>query len=105
MDERVSDFDDILTLFMKVEMESCSKLGSKHQQKLFGGRSLYVSLNKYKHCWGKTFCMTQHAVVLLIMDMVSGKSGVNGQKKKYIFCYSVLKSDKTFKKWFNNVET
>ena len=29
----MSDFDDIFILFMKMEMKSCSRLGSKHQQK------------------------------------------------------------------------
>ena len=44
MDGRVSDFDDIFILFMKMEMESCSRLGSKHHQKLFWRLfSLYIS--------------------------------------------------------------
>ena len=35
MDERVSDFDDILLLFMKMMKESFSRFGSRHQQKQF----------------------------------------------------------------------
>ena len=93
MDGRVSDFDDIFILFMKMEKKSCSRLGSKHQQNYFGGRSLYVSLNKYKHCWDSIFFMTQHVVVLLIMDMESAKSDVNGAKK--ILCFWQL----WIKKW------
>ena len=30
MDGRVSEFDDIFILFMKMKMESCSRLSSKH---------------------------------------------------------------------------
>jgi len=56
MNGRVSDFDDIFILFMKMEMKSCSRFGSKHQTKtIFGGRSLHVSLKKYKHCWDLIF--------------------------------------------------
>ena len=39
--------------------------------------------------------MTEHVVVLLIMDMDSAKSDVNGQRKKYAF--GVLKKNVTQK--------
>ena len=43
--------------------------------------------------------MTQHVVVLLIMDMESAKSDVNGQKKKVRFCRILInKSEKKSKK-------
>ena len=90
MDGRVSDFYDIFILFMKMEMESCSRLGSKHQQKQFGGRSLPVYLNKYNNCY-EYFLMTQHIVVLLIMDMESAKSDVNGPKEKVHFWRILIK--------------
>ena len=44
MDERVSDFDDIFILFMKMEMKSCSRLGSKHQQKTILEAVLFMYL-------------------------------------------------------------
>ena len=44
--------------------------------------------------------MTQHVVVLLIMDMESAKSDVNGQMTKICFWYFVLKSDKNPKNTF-----
>ena len=37
MDERVSNVDDIFILFIKMEIESCSRLGSKQQLKPFWG--------------------------------------------------------------------
>ena len=87
----MSDFDDIFTLFMKMEKKSCSRLGSKHQLKNFGGRFLHVSFNKYKHCWDLIFFMTQLVVVLLIMDMESAKSDVNGRKTKMCFLLLCIK--------------
>ena len=36
------DFDDISILFTKMQMKSCSRLGSKHQQKLFLEGVLYM---------------------------------------------------------------
>ena len=85
MDGRVSDFDDIFILLMKMEMESSSRLGSKTNKKNYGGRSFHVSPNKYKHCWNLIFFMTKHVVVLLSMDLQSSKSDVNGQKTKIRF--------------------
>ena len=38
---------------------------------------LYVLTNK-NQCWDQIFCITQHVVVLPIMDMESAKSGANG---------------------------
>ena len=38
------------------------------------------------------FFMTQHIVVLLIMDMRSAKSDVNGPKKKYAFDLFFIKT-------------
>ena len=63
MDARVSDVDDISILIMKMQKGSCSRLGSKHQHKLF-------------------FVMPNYGVILVIMDMASAKSDVNGPKKK-----------------------
>ena len=57
----------------------------------FGGPSLHVSLNKYKPCWDLFFFMTQHVVFLLIMDMESAKSDVNGRKKKMCFLLLCIK--------------
>ena len=37
--------------------------------------------------------MTKFVVVLAIMDMVSAKSDVNGQKEKYVFGDFELESD------------
>ena len=56
MDGSVSDFDDIFILFMKMEMKSYSRLGSKHQQKQFWGRSLHVSLKNTNIARIKFFC-------------------------------------------------
>ena len=36
---------------------------------------------------GFNFFMTQHVAVLLIIDMDSAKSDVNGPKKKYVLAY------------------
>ena len=69
MDGRVSDFDDIFILLMKMEMESCSRLGSKHTKKTILLAVLLMYLD---------------VVVTLIMDMESAKSDVNGRKKKYV---------------------
>ena len=41
--------------------------------------------------------MTKYAVVLVIMDMASAKSDVNGPKKKYGFGDFELESDKKHK--------
>ena len=46
IDGRMPHFDDILILFMKMEMKSCSRLGFKHQQKQFlGPFSSYILTN------------------------------------------------------------
>ena len=83
MDGSVSDFDDIFILFHENENGVLLKIRLKTPTKNnFGGCSLHVSLNKYKHCWDLIFFMTQHVVVLLIMDMESAKSDVNGRKTK-----------------------
>ena len=39
-------------LFMKIQMESCWRLGSEQQQKIFfGGNILHVCLNRYNNSW------------------------------------------------------
>ena len=49
--------------------------------------------------------MTQHVVVLLIMDMESAKSDVNGPKKKYVFGAFYLKKKSDQKNNFKNIST
>ena len=50
--------------------------------------------------------MTQHGVVLLIMDMESAKSDVNGQKKKVRFWRIFYKNGtKTAKNRLKNIKT
>ena len=44
--------------------------------------------------------MTQHVVVLLIMDMESAKSDVIGGQKKKVICYFVLESETNLKNMF-----
>ena len=48
--------------------------------------------------------MTKHVVVLPIMDIVSAKSDVNGWRKKLVFEYLVLKSDKKPQKVFGKLK-
>ena len=49
---------------------------------------------------GFYFFMTQHVVVLLIMDIESAKSDVNGPKKKVCFWRILMKKrDKNSKKY------
>ena len=104
MDLRVSDFDDILLLFMKMKKESFSRFGPRHQQKPFWrGFSSNIS-EQIQKLLGFNFCMTKHIVVLLIMDMKEAKSDVNGRKEKVCFCYFVLESaKKKTKKGFKNI--
>ena len=99
MDERVSDFDDLFILFMKMEMKSCSRLGFKHQQNYLGP-VFFMYLLTNTNIARIYFFMTQHVVVLLIMDMESPKSDVNGPKKKVHFRRILMftKSDKNTKK-------
>ena len=52
--------------------------------------SFHVSFIIYKYSWDLIFFITQHVVVLLIMDMESAKSDVNGRTQKYDFCYFKL---------------
>ena len=107
MDERVSYFDDFFFIrFMKVDLNSCSRLCSKHQQKLFCRLfSSCNSHNKYKHWWD-SFCMTQHVVVSLFMDMESAKSYVNRwRKKKCFLLLCIRKWRKKTKKYFKNLST
>ena len=51
MDEKVSDFDNIVILFIKMRQESCSRLGAKHNY--FEEISPNVCPIKYKQGWNK----------------------------------------------------
>ena len=62
-------------------------------------------ISTWDACASQNLRRTQNFVVLLIMDMVSAKSYVNGRKKKYVFCYFVLKSDKNPQNCLKNVWT
>lgn len=65
----MSDFDDILLLFMKMKKESFSRFGSRHQQKPFW-RAFSSNMSELiQTLLGFNFFMTKHIVVLLIMDM------------------------------------
>ena len=68
-------------------------------KKNFGGRSLHVCLKKYIHCWNLIFFMTRHVVVLLIIDMESAKSDVNGRKTKMCFLLLCIKKWQKPKKY------
>ena len=48
-------------------------------------------LTNIKHCWDLIIFMTQYGVVLLIMDMESAKSDVNGRKTKILFLLLCIK--------------
>ena len=84
MDGRVSDFDDIFILFMKMEMESGSRLGSKHEQKILEAILIMYLLTK-TNIAGILFFLTQHVVVFLITNMESAKSDVNVRKTNKMF--------------------
>ena len=82
----MSDFDDILQLFMKMKKESFSRFGPRHRPKSFWrGFSSNMSEKIQKKTMGFNFCMTKHIVVFLIMDMKEAKSDVNGRKEKVCF--------------------
>ena len=86
MDGRVSNFDDISILFMKMEIKSGLRLGSKRQQQKFTEPLSSCISYQIPTLLGFNFFMTQHVVVLLIMDMDrSVKFDVYGPKKKYAF--------------------
>ena len=85
MNDRVSYFDDIFILFMKIQMESCSRLGSKHKQKPFLGPFSSCIFWQIQTLLELNFFMTQYVVVLQIIDMESEKSDVYGRKKTYFF--------------------
>ena len=48
MDKRLSEFDDIFILFMKIKRESCSQLDSKTNTK-DGNRKVYALINTKIH--------------------------------------------------------
>ena len=104
MDGRVSDFDDISLFFMKIQKESCSRLGSKNQHKLFW-RLLSSCMPQEVQTWlGYNFFMTKYGIIWVIMDMASAKSDVNGPMKKCFLAYCNKKRDKnTNQKMFKNV--
>ena len=81
----MSDFDNILLLFMKIKKESFSRFGSRHQQKPFW-RAFYSNISEQiQTLLGFNFFMTKHIVVLLIKDIKLAKSEVNGRKEKVCF--------------------
>ena len=82
MDEKVSDFDNVFILFLKMWQKSCSRLGAKHNY--FEEIFLNVFLIQYKQDWNKII-VTKNVVFLPIMDIKSGKSDVNGWKEKLCF--------------------
>ena len=89
-----SDFNDMFILFVKMQMKSHSKLGSKHQQKLFW-RPFFSCI--YKHCWIYLF---YDLICFCLADYGHGVSKVwcIWSKKKTICCYFVIESDKNPKK-------
>ena len=82
----MSDFDDIFILFMKMELDSCLRLGSKQQQQKLFCRP-FSSCISYKIQTLLKF----YSFLLLIMDMESAKSDVSSWKKKSVETLFVLK--------------
>ena len=72
----MSDFDDIFILFMKMQSESCSRLGSKHQRKIFCNDVIFMySLTNTKNLDKKK----------IIMVILPAKSDVSGLTEKGSF--------------------
>ena len=81
----MSDFNDILLLFMKIMKVSVSKFGPRHQQKPFL-KAFSSNMSEQIQTWmGFNFFMTKHIVVMVIMDMKEAKSDVNGRKEEVCF--------------------
>ena len=85
MDGRVKDFDDISILFMEIQKESCSRLGSKNQHKGFWRLFFSYMSQELQNKVGYKLFIIKYGVVLAIMDMASSKSDANGPKKKVCF--------------------
>ena len=97
----MSDFDDIFILFMKNGDEVLLKIRLQTPTKTILGAVLFMYL-----LTNLILFMTQHDVVLLIMDMESAKSNVNGPKKKVRLWLIFNKNmTRTAKNRFKNVKT
>ena len=68
----------MIFLYLSLKWSPAQDYALNTKKNYFVGCSLHVSFNKYKHCWNKKKCTTQHVVVSLIMDILSAKSDVNG---------------------------
>ena len=81
-----------------MQRESCLKLGSKQQHKVYWC-SFHIGLNKYKHSWDYA-CFKQNIFfVSKILDMLSTKFDVKCVKKKV--CLFAIRNHKVTK----NVKT
>ena len=47
---------------------------------------MYALRNTNKLSWDIIIWLTKYGIVLVINDMASAKSDVNGPNKKYVFC-------------------
>ena len=59
MDERLSEFDDFFIIFMKMQSESGSRIGSIHQHRLFWREIFSCMPQKIPTELGIGFCLDQ----------------------------------------------
>ena len=74
----MSDLHDIVILSVKMQKESCSKLGSQCQQQTILECILFMYVFKNTNIAGIKFFTIKNNVVLSIEDTVSAKTDVNG---------------------------
>ena len=93
MDWRLSDFDDIFILFMKIPRESCSWLGSKYLHKLVW-TVLSSCMPHAIHAYLRySLFKTTHLLIRRIYDFLSAHLDVNDPKDKIKFCLNSKFSD------------
>ena len=80
---RLSDFDNIFILSMKMQRESCFRIDSKQQQKLF--KMVFFHACLIKQMQTQFGLLKNNVFAWLIRDTVLTNFYVNGLKKKSRF--------------------